>query len=198
MKKKLMMALSLVLVAAMSIGGTIAYLTAQTEAVTNTFTIGNITMTLDEAALNDDGTENAAAERVTANTYKIVPGATIVKDPTVHIGANSEPCYVYVCINDELNATVANSAAYDIDDAWVLVTGTTNIYRYNEVVGTSNVKQDLEVFDGVTFNGTAINATNYQSLSGKTIKVDAFAHQSEKVAETVADQAAIAHFNPAP
>ena len=109
MKKKLMMALSLVLVAVMSIGGTLAYLTAQDE-VTNTFTVGNVALKLDEAKVDPDtGKEITGddAERVKANEYKIYPAAVLDKDPTVTVLADSEPCYVRMLV------TVNNLSALD-------------------------------------------------------------------------------------
>ena len=82
MKKKITLLLSLVLAVAMGIGGTLAWLTAKTEAVKNTFTVGNINITLTETTTN----------------YKMVPGQTIAKDPKVTVKAGSEACWLFVKI----------------------------------------------------------------------------------------------------
>ena len=73
--------------------GTMAYLTS-TDKVENTFTVGNVKITLDEAKVNTDGTPAASAERVKANEYKLLPGHTYTKDPTVTVKAVSESSYV--------------------------------------------------------------------------------------------------------
>ena len=105
-RKILVSVAALALVAAISIGGTLAYLTSQAT-VTNTFSVGNIKITLDEAQLDKDGmnllnkdnkvvTDVALAARTNENTYKLMPGHTYVKDPTIHVEAKSEDSYIFV------------------------------------------------------------------------------------------------------
>ena len=88
-RKILVSVAALALVAAISIGGTLAYLTSQAT-VTNTFSVGNIKITLDEAQLDKDGmnllnkdnkvvTDVALAARTNENTYKLMPGHTYVR-----------------------------------------------------------------------------------------------------------------------
>ena len=70
MKKKILVACLCVALAVLTIAGTtLAYLTATTESVTNTFTVGNIDITLAE----------------TKTDFKMVPGSTIAKDPMVTV-----------------------------------------------------------------------------------------------------------------
>lgn len=95
MKKILTMMGVIALTAAIAIGGTLAYLTS-TATVTNTFTVGQVKITLDEAKVGSDGkalTGNDAA-RVAENSYKLFPGHTYDKDPTIHVDATSEDCYI--------------------------------------------------------------------------------------------------------
>ena len=91
--KALLLTLCAVLLVAASVMGTMAYLTS-TDKVENTFTVGNVKITLDEAKVNTDGTLAAPAERVKANEYKLLPGHTYTKDPTVTVKAVSESSYV--------------------------------------------------------------------------------------------------------
>ena len=91
--KALLLTLCAVLLVAASVMGTMAYLTS-TDKVENTFTVGNVTITLDEAKVNTDGTPVTPAERVKANEYKLLPGHTYTKDPTVTVKAVSESSYV--------------------------------------------------------------------------------------------------------
>lgn len=101
--KALLMSLCAVLLVAASVLGTMAYLTDSKD-VKNTFTVGNVTITLDEAKVDDNGnaidkqgkrvTNLADAERVLGNAYKLLPGHTYTKDPTVTVLAPSVESYV--------------------------------------------------------------------------------------------------------
>lgn len=101
--KALLMSLCAVLLVAASVLGTMAYLTDSKD-VKNTFTVGNVTITMDEAKVDGNGnainkqgkrvTNLADAERVPGNAYKLLPGHTYVKDPTVTVLAPSVESYV--------------------------------------------------------------------------------------------------------
>lgn len=97
MKKKLTLVVAFVLVFALGVAGTFAYLTSS-DTVTNTFTVGNVQIKLDEAEANPDGTLVAGADRVKANSYKLLPGHTYNKDPMVTVLAGSEPSYVRMLV----------------------------------------------------------------------------------------------------
>ena len=91
--KALLLTLCAVLLIAASVLGTMAYLTS-TAKVENTFTIGKVEIKLDEAKVTADGIPVEGAARVTANSYKLMPGTTYTKDPTVTVKAGSEESYV--------------------------------------------------------------------------------------------------------
>lgn len=91
--KALLLTLCAVLLVAASVLGTMAYLTSSAE-VKNTFTIGKVEIKLDEAKVTADGIPVEGAARVTANSYKLMPGTTYTKDPTVTVKAGSEKSYV--------------------------------------------------------------------------------------------------------
>lgn len=86
--KALLLILCAVLLVAASVLGTMAYLTSSAE-VKNTFTIGKVEIKLDETDVT-----NPTGPRVTANSYKLMPGTTYTKDPTVTVKAGSEESYV--------------------------------------------------------------------------------------------------------
>lgn len=102
--KALLLTLCAVLLVAASVLGTMAYLTSSAE-VKNTFTIGKVEIKLDEAKVNADGIPVEGAARVTANSYKLMPGTTYTKDPTVTVKAGSEESYV------RMKVTFNNAAA---------------------------------------------------------------------------------------
>ena len=91
--KALLLTLCAVLLVAASVMGTMAYLTS-TDKVENTFTVGKVAIKLDEAKVDTDGTPVTPAERVKANSYKLLPGHTYTKDPTIHVDAASEDCFI--------------------------------------------------------------------------------------------------------
>ena len=92
--KALLLTLCAMLLVAASIFGTVAYLTSKTENVVNTFTVGQVKITLDEAKVTTDGKPVDGAARVTENSYKLMPGHTYTKDPTIHVDAASEDCFI--------------------------------------------------------------------------------------------------------
>lgn len=96
------------LLVCMTIAGTVAYLTSQ-DTVTNTFTVGKVAITLDEAKVGTDGKAltGEGAVRVKANSYKLMPGHVYDKDPTVTVKAGSEECYV------KMTVTVSKASELD-------------------------------------------------------------------------------------
>lgn len=115
MKKKILVACLCVALAVLTIAGTtLAYLTATTESVTNTFTVGNIDITLAE----------------TKTDFKMVPGSTIAKDPKVTVKAGSEDCWLFVKVEKSTN--LDRFISYTIADGWTALTGVENVY-YCEV-----------------------------------------------------------------
>lgn len=106
MKKSIALVMMAVLLVAASVMGTLAYLTSK-DSVTNTFTVGKVAITLDEAEVDANGKVIAGAERVKGNSYKLMPGHEYTKDPTVTVKAGSEESYVRqivtVSFNKELN-----------------------------------------------------------------------------------------------
>ena len=97
----------LALVAALSIGGTIAWLTATSEEVENTFTPSNIDITLTESDDLD---------------LKMVPGKKIAKDPMVTVEAGSEACWLFVKVDKSSNFD--SFMTYAVATDWTPGTGT--------------------------------------------------------------------------
>ncbi len=108
--KALLLVLSAIILVVATVFGTLAYLTATTEVVKNTFTVGKVAITLDEAIVDLYG-EKQGDQRTDAtlanqgNTYKLISGHTYTKDPTVTVAANSEASYVRMIVTiNELEA----------------------------------------------------------------------------------------------
>ena len=104
-KKTIALLLVLVMIFGISVGGTIAYLTDK-ETVTNTFTVGNVKIKLDEAKVDETGTkiDNNGdkviddKDRVTSNDYKLLPGMSYTKDPAVTVLEGSEESYIRMIV----------------------------------------------------------------------------------------------------
>lgn len=113
-KKTLALVLALTLLVAGVVGGTLAWLTDQTAEVKNTFTVGNINIGLTE----------------TTADYKMVPGNTIAKDPTVTVKANSEACWLFVKVTESTD--LKDFITYAIAEGWTALPGVDGVY-YREV-----------------------------------------------------------------
>lgn len=208
MKKKLMTVLALVLVIAMSVAGTYAYLTYR-DTVVNTFTVGDVKIKLDEAKANPDGSLVANADRVKANSYKLLPGHTYAKDPTVTVLKGSENSYVKMTVTftkaAELDAIFASKGAdmtsifngYDSTN-WIYKGNTENAsantrtyeFWYKDTVAALDEDVALDaLFDSITVPG---NITNEQlaTIKGMTITVNAYAIQADGFANAEAAWAA--------
>ncbi len=186
-RKILVSLAALALVAAISIGGTLAYLTQQ-KTVTNTFTVGNVTITMDETDV-DDSTKDAA--RDTENSYKLLPGKTYTKDPIIHVDANSESCYLFVTIKNEIaDIEDANNSVEKQMTAkgWAKVTGVTGVENLYVYIGTEEnasdpkvvaAGADVTVFDQIVIKGEGVTNESLAAYTGKTIVVNAYAIQAE-------------------
>ena len=108
-KKTLMTIAMALLLVAVTIGGTVAYMKDHTNTVKNTFTVGNVDIKLDEADIEiaEDGKVTALKTRnEKGNEYKTVyPGFTYPKDPTVTVLHPSEKSWVFVKV--EVNKDAA-------------------------------------------------------------------------------------------
>ena len=209
MKKKILVACLCVALAVLTVAGTtLAYLTSQ-DKVTNTFTVGNVAITLDEAKVNADGTPVEGAARVKENSYKLMPGHTYNKDPMVTVLNGSEPSYIKMTVTfskaNELDAIFAPTGAdlttifngYDSAN-WIYkgntkdATADTRTYEfwYKETVGapTADVALDA-LFDSITVPGT-ITSEQLATIAGMTITVDAYAIQADGFATADAAWAA--------
>ena len=197
MKKKLMTVLALVLVIAMSVAGTYAYLTSA-DKVVNTFTVGNVQIKLDEAKANADGTLVPNADRVKANSYKLLPGHNYKKDPMVTVLKGSESSYVKMTVTfsnaAELDAIFAPTGAnmtsifngYDSTN-WIYKGNTENTgdntrtyeFWYKAPVAAPDADVALDaLFDSITVPGNITNA-QLATIKDMTITVNAYAIQAD-------------------
>jgi len=103
--------LVLLLIAFVSVSTTLAYLVARTQPVINTFTVGEINISLTES---------------TGTKYDMIPGVTWKKDPTITVKKGSEACWLFVKIeeSDMFNAYMS----YEVNEEWEPLGEETGVY----------------------------------------------------------------------
>lgn len=196
-RKALLLTFCAVLLVVASVLGTIAYLTAN-DKVINTFTVGQVAINLDEAKVTEDGKAVTPADRVKENRYKLLPGHTYTKDPTVTVLKGSESSYIKMTVTftkaKELDAIFAPNGAnltsifkdYD-SDYWIAKGNTENTdantrtyeFWYKEAVDapTTDVKLDA-LFDSITVPND-ITGEQLATIQGMKITVNAYAIQAD-------------------
>ena len=167
MKKKLMTVLALVLVIAMSVAGTVAYLTHITDPITNTFTVGNIDISLAE----------------TKDDFKMVPGCNIAKDPKVTVEANSEDCWLFVKIDESRN--LDSFISYAVADGWTQGDDTnipSNVWYRSVAAATADQTFSVLAGDEVTVKTTVtktmMDGLEVAGATQPTLTFTAYACQS--------------------
>lgn len=194
-KKTITTALAFVLAICAAVGGTMAWLTAESTDVKNTFTIGDITITLDESAANTGNDMEA--------DYHFVPGDTIARDPRVTVNADSEANYLFINVTEKNNTIAGLSGdvlTYGIDSSiWTLVPGTDTLYYTTvsqsdaEAGKTFVILTDDEVNVNEDITKGMVTIINTAATKPE-IDFDAFAHQSKNTDLATATEAAKGHF----
>ncbi len=199
-KKTLTIAIALVLVVALAVGATYAYLTAQTQAVTNTFTAGgavaNDDLELFEhvANKNADGTYTLGSTTTTGNQYTVMPGVNLPKDPTVNVENATGAYYLFVEVTKgsgfssvTVGEKTGTPLSYTVDDTkWEKLSLTGNdanreVYVYY-VAGENTAKTYIQ----------SAPASNVAVLDKNTITVNA---DNDIVATLTSDSASALMFN---
>jgi len=107
----LIIVVSLTSILALATGVTLALLTSISGPVENTFTLGEISISLDET---------------TGNTYDMIPGTTVAKDPKVTVKRGSEDCWLFIKLDKSTG--IDSYLSYGIDEGWTVYDGDDGIY----------------------------------------------------------------------
>lgn len=180
--KALLLTLCAVLLVAASVLGTMAYLTS-TDTVTNTFTVGKV-----EIKLNETDVTNPTGPRVTANSYKLMPGTTYTKDPTVTVKAGSEESYVRMKVTFN-NATKIIALCTDPEFADE-VTGVENAFpliRMVKFVEANAAKWDGIIPDNMVETGEMLADAKYFAYDKTADTLTYIFYYRETVTATTAD-----------
>ncbi len=209
-------AVSLALVGVMAIGGTLAYLTDNSGPVTNKFVMDGLEITLKEDAKipagevyqqKEIGETEYSTDEIQGTTKgvdydKLLPGATVNKNPYLEVGASNAHAYVYAYVTGmntlaPIEGSGVKTPAMWINgwsEGWTVVetdalSGTLLRREVARDASTADELLRLDVFDTVK-----VNSALTESQEIKDVTIGAFAHQADNVDEGVADAAAIAYF----
>ena len=174
--RALLLSLCAVLLVMGSVWGTVAFLKTS-DSVKNTFTVGKVAITLDEAQVNEYGLRVEGAARVKENTYKLIPGHTYTKDPTVHFAPGSEASWLFVKVENGLSEieTDTTIAAQIAANGWAVLEGNNGVYYKKVAANETNAAIDYPVFAAFVLAGTA----NVASYKNAEINVTAYAIQAD-------------------
>ena len=171
----LVLVLALALIVGVAGGATFAWLTAKTDPVVNTFTYGDINITLEEK---------------TGSNYKIIPGVDIEKDPKVTVKAGSEACWLFVKVEEE-GTFVANKVTYSIADGWTKGDGTkipANVY-YRAVDAVKNDTDFAVLKDNKIYVSDTLTKIDIKDISTTTPKLSITAYAIQKDGIDTAEKA---------
>lgn len=146
MKKALFIMLSAALIVCATVAGTLAWLTDTTDPVVNTFTVGDINITLTESEKLD---------------LKMVPGRTITKDPKVTVKAGSEACWLFVKVVKSGNFD--SFMTFEIANGWTELTEGSGVYY--RIVGDKSA-------DGATDEPFPVISGNKVTVKNTVTKAD--------------------------
>lgn len=203
MKKKLLIALAIVLVIAMSVTGTLAYLTANTGAVTNTFTVGKVFdeedsdthknfELLEHGITGKPGEYTLTAEEVSGNEYTVMPGVNIPKDPFVRVNS---PVGVDVYLFVEVVDGTGEQLTVTVDSAkWTKLAGVTGTHGGDVYTLASG-----RLAAGSTLDATYILANKEIAVANATIvnpgQVTFYGYLIQAAGFTSAEDAAVTGFS---
>lgn len=196
-QKAIIVSLLLAVIAAMTISPTLSWLSDTSDPVVNTFAGGAISIKLDEALVDTDGKalQGDDAQRVNNNSYKYIPGAVLDKDPTATVLKGSEECYVFMCVDNELNDLFTIN--YDTT-SWLKVAskGNKTVYVYNSKVNALNSEKDVvlnPIFTTVTVSQD-LTSEDVAEIGQKTVTATAYAVQTANIDKNDAIDLAVEQF----
>ena len=191
-KKYLLFIFCAVLISFIAIGVTTAYLTSTDDNV-NVFTVGKVSITLDETEVDELGNK-ISDKRVNDNKYHLMPGYTYTKDPTVTIKKGSNDSYIRILIT--MNKNIELKAIYGEDftpndiysnwgENWEYIDKKIteeNVYEYeyrykNVVNGLDGDKKLEPLFEKFTIPGKT-TISELESLKDLKVKIKAQAIQA--------------------
>lgn len=136
--KLVVLTLATAVVCGSAVGGTVAWLTASSGKIVNTFTYGDIRIGLGSSpaallSLEAPEEESDVTEEKKSAENRMVPGKTLELDTTLYVAAGSEACWLFVTVEESEN--FEDFLTYEMEDGWTRLEpdGEEKVY-YREVV----------------------------------------------------------------
>ncbi|MBQ7104630.1 MAG: hypothetical protein IJN90_02110 [Bacilli bacterium] len=167
--KSIILTVTLVIVLLLVVGTTYAWLTSRTTLLSNTFTYGDIEISIRESDTNDGD------EDLNTNSYVIMPGANITKDTKVVVKANSEDCYLFIRIDKENDFD--NYMTYSLESNWKELEEYAGIY-YMEVDKSGEEQTFNVIKDNIIKVKTDLTYADIRNITSyPTMMISAYAVQ---------------------
>lgn len=206
MKKNKIIVASAIMLLVFIVGGALALFT-DTETKTNTFTVGDVEISLDEPHwVTTDSDSNGVPDAAEG----LMPGDSIAKDPVItNTGTNDAYVFAKVEIPCTSDTPAEEIFTYTTNSGWYLMTdgactsGTaTKVYAYGTSSGmtslppTSGSNSTATLFDNIALNST-INGSETGLSGNKNVVVTGYAVQTTGLgnATTPSDIWTAASFN---
>ena len=172
-KNVAILAVAIILICAISVGGTIAYLAATTGTLINTMVAGEFgNIYLQE--VGDDGSQDikwfTGIGQKYQNDYSVTPGVDINKDPKVkfEFGGEDSVTKAYIFVRIPYTYSKSNGWAFDED------TRTLTAYVNDKVALKATINSDWYIMDATAFDatkGTGEIVLSVANASGKVSSV---------------------------
>lgn len=203
MKNMLIGGMSLVLVACISVGGTLAYLSSQTGTATNTFTMNGLTLVVSETAdavgngdykqkrtndkLSTAGAASVSTDKLAKNEgdgiayTDILPGAVMSKKPVITVKGKHAACYVFACVENP-NGLLTIEKFDGVNWKQVATTTGKTLYVYTDrttnaaIVPEGNADVDLPVL----FTEVKLSENLTEEVTLGDIVIEGYAYQAYK------------------
>ncbi|MBR3750942.1 MAG: hypothetical protein IKK58_04140 [Clostridia bacterium] len=164
MKKSLPWLIVAALVLVIGTSATVAYFVSPPQSVQNTFTVGSVSISLKET---------------TGSSYKLIPGADLMKDPAVTVKSGSEACWLFVSITKSNGFD--NYCTFQIREEWTPLAGVSGVY-YRSVDGSGvdrvyRILKNDRVYVRQTLTEEELNAITVNP----ELSITAYAVQSQGV-----------------
>ena len=176
-KKTVALVLAMVLVFALAVGGTIAYLTDKTQAIENTFTVGNVNIELKETFNSTPGKDG----KFTEWTAQLIPGMNYFKDPVVSVDTSSEDCYLFVKFEELGDAAkyIIYTSNLNEENGWYQDESLPDNVWYRQVAKADATRSFWLLKDNnVTINGTTVTSDSMDLAKEAKLVYTAYACQS--------------------
>ena len=163
-RKVTLISIMILCAACVAVGTTLAFLTSRAQPVENTFTVGNIKLSLVET---------------TGESYQMIPGTTIETNPHVTVIGESEDCWLFIKV--EKTAYFDDYFIYGLDPGWIHLDGYSGVYFRS--VTRSDTDTDFRILKDDTI--TVRDNLTEEKMSGITenpkISFKAYAIQSYSI-----------------